>query len=119
MESRPKKRIKLGELLREQNAVSAAQLEQALAEQKRSGRKLGRVLTDLGILTEDALHQALARHLRLPYVDLRQMTLDPQVVRLLPESHARRFRALVLQSDKRGLLVGMADPSDLLAYDEL
>ena len=119
MEARPKKRIKLGELLREQNAISAEQLEQALAEQKRSGRKLGRVLTDLGILSEDALHQALARHLALPYVDLRQMSLDPQVVRLLPEAHARRFRALVLQSDKRGLLVGMADPSDLLAFDEL
>jgi MSHA biogenesis protein MshE len=52
-------------------------------------------------------------------VDLRQMTLDPAVVRLLPEAHARRFRALVLQSDKRGLLVGMVDPSDLFAYDEI
>jgi MSHA biogenesis protein MshE len=119
MEAKPKKRVKLGELLREQNAISAEQLEQALAEQKRSGRKLGRVLTDLGILGEDALHQALARHLQLPYVDLRQLSLDPQVVRLLPETHARRFRALVLQADRRGLLVGMADPSDLLAYDEL
>ena len=33
--------------------------------------------------------------------------------------HARRFRALVLQSDTRGLLVGMADPTDIMAYDEL
>jgi MSHA biogenesis protein MshE len=114
-----KKRVKLGELLREQNAITPEQLDLALKEQKRSGRKLGRVLTDLGILTEDDLHQALARHMQVPYVDLRQMSLDPAVVRLLPESHARRFRALVLQSDKRGLLVGMADPTDLFAYDEL
>ncbi|MDE2304560.1 MAG: Flp pilus assembly complex ATPase component TadA [Gammaproteobacteria bacterium] len=119
MEPRSRKRVKLGEVLREQNAISAADLERALAEQRRSGRKLGRVLTDLGIIGEDELHQALARHLDLPYVDLRQTALDHQVVQLLPEAHARRYRALVLQSDRRGLLVGMADPSDLLAYDEI
>jgi MSHA biogenesis protein MshE len=119
MEQRPKKRVKLGELLREQNAITPEQLEQALKEQKRSGRKLGRVLTDLGIMTEEVLHEALARHLQVPYVDLRQMSLDPPTVRLLPEAHARRFRALVLQADKRGLLIGMADPTDLFAYDEL
>jgi MSHA biogenesis protein MshE len=38
---------------------------------------------------------------------------------MLPEVQARRFRALVLQSDARGLLIGMADPTDLMAYDEL
>jgi len=119
MQARPTKRIKIGELLLEQRAITPAQLEQALKEQKRTGRKLGRVLTDLGILSEDDLHQALARHLQLPFVDLRQMSLDPAVVRQLSETLARRFRALVLQADKRGLLVGMADPSDLLAYDEL
>jgi MSHA biogenesis protein MshE len=119
MQQRPPKRVKIGELLLEQRAITGLQLEQALKEQKRTGRKLGRVLTDLGILSEDDLHQALARHLQLPFVDLRQMSLEPAVVRLLSETLARRFRALVLQSDKRGLLVGMADPSDLLAYDEL
>jgi MSHA biogenesis protein MshE len=119
MDVRAKKRVKLGELLLEQQAITPVELETALKEQKRSGRKLGRVLTDLGILSEDDLHQALARHLQLPFVDLRQLSLDPAVVRQLPETLARRFRALVLQSDKRGLLVGMADPSDLLAYDEL
>src|ERR1700722_8617100 len=119
MDVRPKKRVKLGELLTEQALITPAQLDHALKEQKRSGRKLGRVLTDLGILTESQLNQALARHLQLPYVDLRQTSLDPLIVRLLPESHARRFRALVLQSDKHGLLVGMADPSDLFAYDEI
>ena len=114
-----RKRVRLGELLKEQNTITPEQLDQALKEQKRSGRKLGRVLTDLGILTEDSLHQALARHMDVPYVDLRQIALDPTVVRQLPEALARRHRALVLQADKRGLLLGMADPTDLFAYDEL
>jgi MSHA biogenesis protein MshE len=114
-----RKKIRLGELLIEQKVIDAAQLEQALAEQKKTGRKLGRVLTDLGIVQEQQLNEALARHLQIPFVDLKQLTLDPATVRLLPEALARRFRALVLKSDARGLTIGMADPTDLFVYDEL
>jgi MSHA biogenesis protein MshE len=114
-----RKKIRLGELLIEQKVINDAQLQQALAEQKRTGRKLGRVLTDLGIVEEQQLNDALARHLQIPFVDLKQLSLDQNVVRLLPEALARRFRALVLQQDKNGLTVGMADPTDLFVYDEL
>ncbi len=114
-----RKKVRLGELLVEQKVITDAQLEQALAEQKRSGRKLGRVLTDLDMVREEKLNEVLAQSLQIPFIDVRQLTLDQNVVRLLPETHARRFRALVLQSDARGLLVGMADPTDLMAYDEL
>ena len=114
-----RKKIRLGELLLEQKLITEEQLQQALAEQKRTGRKLGRVLTDLHFVREEQLNQVLAQSLQIPFIDVRQLTLDPKVVRLLPEAQARRFRALVLQSDARGLLVGMADPTDLVAYDEL
>ena len=114
-----KKKVRLGELLIENKVISEEQLKTALTEQKRSGRKLGRVLTDLGIVREEQLHDLLAKHLQIQFVDVRQLTLDPAVVRLLPETHARRFRALVLQADARGLLVGMSDPTDLFSYDEL
>ena len=119
MKPERRKKIRLGELLIEQKVINEAQLNQALAEQKRTGRKLGRVLTDLGIVEEQQLNDALARHLQIPFVDLRQMTLEPSVVKLLPEALARRFRALVLQQDKNGLTIGMADPTDLFVYDEL
>ena len=114
-----RKKIRLGELLVEQRALTDEQLRAALAEQKRSGRKLGRVLTDLGFLTENALHEFLARHLQVPFIDLKQARFDAETVRLLPETQARRYRAIVLQKDARGLLVGMADPTDLLTFDEL
>ena len=119
MKPERRKKIRLGELLIEQKVINEAQLATALAEQKRSGRKLGRVLTDLGIVEEQQLNDALARHLQIPFVDLRQLTLDQATVRLLPEALARRFRALVLQQDKNGLTIGMADPTDLFVYDEL
>ncbi|HXA92483.1 MAG TPA: hypothetical protein VNU73_04480, partial [Steroidobacteraceae bacterium] len=99
-----RKRVRVGELLLEQQLVTQEQLTIALAEQKRTGRKLGRVLTDLGYVSEQAFHEALARHLQIPFVDVRQLQLVPATVRLLAEVHARRFRALVLQADSRGLL---------------
>jgi MSHA biogenesis protein MshE len=114
-----RKKVRLGELLVEQKIISESQLTTALGEQKRTGRKLGRVLTDLGLVEESRLHEVLAQHLQIPFVDVRQLTLDPGTVRLLPEALARRFRALVLQADTRGLTIGMADPTDLFAYDEL
>ncbi len=114
-----RKHIRVGELLLENKLITDEQLKNGLAEQKRSGRKLGRVLTELGYVSEQALHELLARNLQISFVDVRHLQLAPATVRLLPEVHARRFRALVLQADSRGLLVGMADPTDLLAYDEL
>ncbi len=114
-----RRRIRLGELLVQQGAITEEQLASALAEQKRTGRKLGRVLGDLGLMSEAALHEFLAKHLQVPFVDLKQVRIDREAVKLLPEPLARRYRALVLQQDARGLLVGMADPSDLHAYDEL
>src|SRR3954468_846075 len=119
MKPERRKKIRLGELLIEQKVINEAQLNQALAEQKRTGRKLGRVLTDLGIVQEQQLNDALARHLQIPFVDLRQLTLDQATVRLLPEALARRYRAMVLLADARGLTIGMADPTDLFVYDEL
>lgn len=114
-----RKKVRLGQLLLDNKVITEEQLQTALVEQRRSGRKLGRVLTDLDIVREEKLHEVLAQHLQTPFIDVRQLTLDQQTVRLLPEVHARRFRSLVLQSDARGLLIGMADPTDLHAYDEL
>src|SRR5580698_3111485 len=100
-----RKKVRLGDLLVEQKAITAEQLQLALVEQRRTGRRLGRVLADLKLLPEEKVQEVLAEHLQVPFVDVRQVTFAPETVRLLPEALARRYRALVLQSDKRGLLV--------------
>jgi MSHA biogenesis protein MshE len=117
-ETRPRK-IRLGDLLIAHKVISQEQLNQALAEQKKSGRKLGRVLIENGYLTEDQLLGFLSKQLNIPYIDLKRYLYKPEVVRLLPETYARRFRAIVLEDKGEALLVGMADPTDLFAYDEL
>jgi len=112
-------RIRLGEVLVSQKALSQEQLRLGLEEQKRSGRKLGRVLVDLGFVSEARVAQALARQLNLPFVDLKHFNFNHAVVLKLPEAAARRFRALALEERGPALVVGMADPTDLFAYDEL
>jgi MSHA biogenesis protein MshE len=117
-EIKPKK-IRIGDLLMANKVISQEQLNTALADQKKSGRKLGRVLIENGFISEDQLLTFLSQQLNIPYIDLRRYHYKPEVVRLIPETHARRFRAIALEDSRESLLVGMADPTDIFAYDEL
>ncbi|HEY6823289.1 MAG TPA: GspE/PulE family protein [Steroidobacteraceae bacterium] len=115
---RPEK-IRLGDILVGQKMVSQENLGVALAQQKRSGRKLGRVLVELGFVTDDQICEAIARQLNIPFVNLKFFNTSQEVVRRLPETQARRFRAIVLEDRAGKYLVGMSDPTDLFAFDEL
>ena len=115
----PRKRVRIGDLLVEHKMISQSQLQEALAEQKKSGRKLGRVLVENGYVDEDRLLVLLSEQLDIPYVDLSRFELDPEIITRLPETLARRYRALVLKATPKGLLVGMGDPTDIFAFDEL
>src|SRR3954470_24808005 len=104
---RPEK-VRLGEILVQQKLLSEEQLQFALTEQKRTGRKLGRVFVENGFVTEEQISGALAKQLAIPYVNLKFINLNSDLVQLLPEGQARRFRALVLEDRGAVLLVGMA-----------
>ena len=116
--ARPEK-VRLGDLLVQQKVISQDQLQLALEQQKRTGRKLGRVLVDNAFVTEENISEALARQLGVPYINLKFYHINLDLVRLLPENQARRFRAIVLEERNGLLLVGMADPTDLTAFDEI
>jgi MSHA biogenesis protein MshE len=112
-------RVRLGDLLIQEALITPAQLDQALAGQRQSGRRLGRVLVDHGWVTEAQIARSLARQLGMPFVELGTRSVAPELLALLPEVKARRLRALPLEDGAAGLRVAMADPSDLMAYDEL
>jgi MSHA biogenesis protein MshE len=115
---RPEK-IRLGDLLIAQKIISQAQLGLALENQKKSGRRLGRVLIEQGFASEEQICEAISRQLNMPYVNLKFYNFNDAVVRRLPEAQARRFRAVVLEDRPTACLVGMADPTDLFAFDEI
>jgi len=69
-----RQKIRLGDLLVEQKVISSADLDIALATQKKSGRRLGRIIVESGLAGENDIAQALARQLNLPFIDLRAAT---------------------------------------------
>ena len=107
--ARPEK-VRLGDLLVQENLISQDQLKSALEQQKRSGRKLGRVLADNAFVTEEQISEALAKQLNIPYINLKYYNINLEQIRLLPESQARRFRAIVLEERNGMPLIGMGDP---------
>lgn len=116
--ARPEK-IRLGEILVRQNYMTQADLDQALEEQRKTGRRLGRVIADKGFASERQISEAVAHQLNIPYLDLGQYELDVKQVQKLPEVQSRRFRAILLEERSNSFLIAMVDPSDVYAYDEL
>jgi len=114
-----RKKVRIGELLVQNRVITEDQLNTALAEQKKRGARLGRALIDLGYVDEDRLLNLLAMQLQIPFIELKNYPFKPEVIRLLPETHARRFRAIALQQKGHDILVAMADPADIFATDEL
>jgi len=115
---RPEK-VRLGEILIQQKLLTEEQLKSALDEQKKTGIRLGRVVIEKGYATEEQISQALARQLGIPFISLKHYNTKREVTLKLSETQARRFRALVLDDIGRSYRVGMADPTDLAAYDEI
>ena len=115
---RPEK-LRLGDVLVQQRLISQEQLQQTLELQRTTGKKVGRLLIETGVITEELLANGLARQLRIPFVNLKTFPFRAEVIKLLPESAARRFKALVLEDRGDSVLVALADPLDLFAFDEL
>ncbi|WP_159656847.1 GspE/PulE family protein [Vibrio atypicus] len=114
-----KLRKRLGDLLVEEGIVTDLQVEQALAAQKTTGRKLGAALIELGFLTEHQMLSFLSQQLDIPLIDLSRANVDVDAVQLLPEVHARRLRALVIGCQQDTLRIAMSDPADLFAQEAL
>lgn len=116
--ARPEK-IRLGDLLLQQKLISEDQLAYALEQQKSVGLKLGRILVNNAFVTEENISESLAKQLNIPYINLKHFHIKLELVRLLSESQARRLHAIVLEDRNGMLLVGMTDPTDLKAADEI
>ena len=113
-------RMLLGGLLLAEGAVTVEQLERALADVESRGCRLGEALLDDGAVSQRVLAMALARQAELDFLDLNQVELDPTAVALLPKRFARRYNALPVRFvDDETVLVAVADPTNLLASDDL
>jgi type IV pilus assembly protein PilB len=109
----------LGDALLKTGAITQAQLDQALAQQRTSGVLLGQILLSLNFITEETLARALAREAGVPFVTVNGMTTDAEAVELVPEDFARKHMLAPLAVKGLSLEVLQANPFDVLALDEL
>ena len=107
------------EILIRQGAVSAEQLAEAEDISKSNGEKVSDSLIRLGYVAGDVVMKAIAQEHGLDYVDLREVSIPPAVVELVPESVARENVVLPLSQDDGVLNVLVSDPLDLETIDKL
>jgi len=109
---------RLGDLLQEAGLLNFAQLQQALRVQRQTGERLGRVLVNLGFVSERDVLNILEMQLGIPQITLMDK-LNPALVGTFPEPLLRRHRAVPVKREGRRLLVAMNDPLDQVAIDDL
>lgn len=110
---------KLGELLIEKGLVKPDDLARALQEQQGSGEFLGTALVRLGILKEEQLLKTLSEQFALPFVDLRSVSVDPEVVKLVPAKFVSHHKMLPIKRQAKTLTVAISNPMIRWPLDEL
>ncbi len=111
-------RKRLGDLLVEAGLITEDQLQNAL-EIKTKGEKLGDVLLQKGYITEQQLIEVLEFQLGIPHVSLFRYPFDPTLFAIVPKEIAKRSLLIPLKKEGEKLYVAMADPMDFYAIDDL
>lgn len=114
----PVKRL-LGQELLGASLVNPEDLEAALLQQAEKGQPLGETLLEMGVISEEELLPFIETQLGVRGVRLRDGTLDPEALRLIPRAVSERLKVIGLFLVRDTLTVAMEDPLDLEAIDEL
>lgn len=110
---------KLGDILLQAGYITDKQLEECLAEQKTSGKRLGSILVQKGYVTEQSLIEVLEFQLGVPHVILAKRQLDTDIIRLVPENIARKYKVFPVEKRGNRLTLGMLDPTDVFTLDDI
>jgi type IV pilus assembly protein PilB len=110
----------LTDVIVDMGLASRKQVDDALESSRLSGTTPERALLDSGALSQDALARALAERYGLDHLDLAVFSVDMSAANLVSTTIAKRYQTVpVAFADKRTLLVAMADPSNVLAVDDI
>lgn len=113
------KKIEVADLLLNQGLITASQLNNAKDEVKRTGLSIERAIEKLGYLSEDDIANVRASALGVPFMDLTDYIIDTDLLQLIPENMAKKYKAVPLFKIGNSLTVAMADPQDVLALDNI
>lgn len=107
-----------GDWLLQQDLIRPADLQEALHEQKKNGKRLGQVLVGMGKLSDLQAAKALGDYLNVEFVSLEDLsTIDMDIARSIPENLAKRFYVVAMREGAEGVELAMADPLNVIAID--
>jgi type IV pilus assembly protein PilB len=109
----------LGEICVAHGWVTEEQVRHAAEIQRQSNARLGRILVEMGAITERQLSEGLAEQWGLRYIDLANANVDAEIARLIPSYLARRHSVVAIGRDGQRLVVAMSDPSNVVAIDDI
>ena len=109
----------LGEMLIEENLITAEQLDKALELQRKQGGKLSDILVSQGLVKAEELAAVLSVQLNVPLIDLKRHKVQPDALRLIPEDMARKHTLIPLDVVGDSLIVVMADPEDIRTIEDI
>jgi type II secretory ATPase GspE/PulE/Tfp pilus assembly ATPase PilB-like protein len=116
-----RKKLRLGELLVQQGLITPDQLRIALTEQKNQQAPLGRLLVRLGFVTEAVIRDIMARTIGQEAIELSQVVVDGDAVKLVPQEFARRNRVLPIafEVNSQTLTIAVTEVFNVVAIDQL
>ena len=117
-----RKKIRIGDLLVEAGAITAEQLQEALAKQKEEGGMLGNIIMELGFISRELLITVLTTQMGIDYCEIRTVQIDENVLNLVPKELVTKYKAMPIgfaEDNANVLQVAMADPMDLMAVDDI
>lgn len=117
-----RKKIRIGDVLVAAGAITEEQLQEGLAKQKETGRKLGNALVDLGFISNDMLITVLTTQLGIDYIELKGAKIEEKVIHMVPENMVTKYQVIPIEIDPDNpniLKVAMADPMDIMAMDDI
>jgi type IV pilus assembly protein PilB len=110
---------RIGDILVAEGKISEEQLQRAVSMQEKDSRQIGEIMISLGYVSEADLAQALARRLRLEYIELTDTDVDRGLLTLVDQKVLRRHGAVPLRMQDGRLAVAMSDPKDIYALEDL
>jgi type IV pilus assembly protein PilB len=114
-------RLRLGEALLAEGLIQSDQLSIAIEGQQKTRERLGDIIIKMGFIQPEEMAKFIASHFKLSFVDLKTIykSIDPSVVRLIPEDLSRRFKIIPISLAEEYLTIAMFDPLDVIAEDTI
>lgn len=107
------------DILLAKGLISQEQVEKAKEDMKKTGYSLEKTLERLGYITEEDVVNTVAESMRVMYVDLKDYLIDTEIIKLVPEELARKYKIVPLFKIQDTLTVAMANPRDIIVLDEI